>query len=113
MKISKHFSLPLLGFIAGAFVTTTAYSAVFPQDFLGYPGDEQTVERTVTLSNGTRVINVKHNETVKFVDPANGDSFVWRFYSPLHAFNLGLIPSAKGSNMQAVTVYVAQPPLTN
>lgn len=63
--------------------------------------------RQITLTPGTKWINVKHGESVNFV--AQGKSFAWNFYTLRSDTNFDLAAIApKDLNMQQIRVYVAK-----
>jgi hypothetical protein len=58
-------------------------------------------------------VNVKHNETVRFVDASTGASFVWRFYTPTMALDLGDVATSGFMGGRHTTVYVGKDPAQN
>lgn len=63
--------------------------------------------RQITLTPGTKWVNVKYGESVNFM--AEGKSFAWNFYT-LHSessFDLAAI-APKDINVQQIRVYVAR-----
>lgn len=76
---------------ATAAVSVVAFFMIAPAAFavetgagkyIGQPGDASMVGRVVTIAPNAKWVNVVRGETVKFVDQATGQSFVWQFDTP-------------------------------
>lgn len=73
---------------ATAAVSVVAFFMIAPAAFaietgtaqyIGQPGDANMFDRVVTIAPNAKWVNVTRGETVKFVDSATGQSFVWQF----------------------------------
>ena len=75
----------------------------------GTPVQAGPVDRTTVIDSGTRWVNVKHNETVRFVvkDASGEQSFAWRFDALDSRYPAKLSELApKALPVKDVTVYV-------
>ncbi len=86
-----------------AFAEATSVSG----KYFGMQGDENSVQRVVTVTPQTRWINVTSGETVKIIDSANGQSVVWLFDTPASAKGMlsGIAPGMAGGRQ--IAIYVA------
>jgi hypothetical protein len=75
---------------------------------LGDPVNPRYAERTVTLTDDTRYVNVIGGETVRFVKGKR--EFAWHFNGPVASFHLNQIAPADMLG-RVVTVYIAPNPL--
>ena len=96
-----------------AFTGIAALSAAFALPALahthrGMPAQPGNADRTVTLADGAKYLNVQRNETVRI--NVAGKSFTWRFDTfGTPVFNLGEIaPQDVGA--RDILVYVAEDP---
>jgi hypothetical protein len=75
---------------------------------LGAPAQPESAERTITITEKTKSLNVVGGKTVKFV---TGDkAFAWHFDGPFSSFRLNQV-APKGVLDHIVTVYVTPNPL--
>jgi hypothetical protein len=84
--------------------------AEIPLNLLGDPAPPTAAERTITITPGTRYVNVEGGETVKF--DAGGKTFAWNFDTgeSVMSFDLNRI-APPGMLGQKVTAYISPNPL--
>jgi hypothetical protein len=111
MKSTMRSVLSVVGMATGLATFTAASAVSYPQEFLGYPGEETTNTRVVTIyPNNPKGpwVNVRQNETVKFVNASTGASFVWRFYTPAMALEVSDIATPGFMDGRHTEVYVSK-----
>ena len=92
--------------VAAALTMASAASAVGynPSLDFGDQGSPGVYNRVINISPQTKWVNVSEGELVKFVDTANGQSFVWNFDTDSSPFDLAKVAPAGVLNGQQVTV---------
>jgi len=106
-SISTVLALIVMGTVLPATATEMNYSTKQIK-LLGGPAQPASAERTITITEKTKSLNVVGGETVKFV---TGDKvFAWHFDGPFSSFKLNQV-APDGVLDHVVTVYVSPNPL--
>jgi hypothetical protein len=110
MNAVRHLVFIALGGLAlSSAIAQGAPSLGNIKDPWGYAVPDNYAERTVTIDQGTRWVNVTRMETVRFVVKQGGaqKTFTWRFDGfPRRSFSLNDVAPAGVLGQQQVMVYV-------
>ncbi|MET0680483.1 MAG: CzcE family metal-binding protein [Burkholderiales bacterium] len=113
----KHAFRPLA--LAALLTTSAAYfsgplaATPDPKGWNGTPVTQGRADRVVTISPGTRVVNVDENQIVRFVvagSAGRDESFMWQFNGARSVIPLAAI-APDGVVTHPVNVYVGPDPM--
>lgn len=109
MKIPSIATTARTGLAAAliAFSTTTFASYMIETD-TGNPGTDKSYSRTITISPSAKWVNVNRDESIRFVDAATGNSFVWHFDTRASTLDFGKIAPAGFLGGRMITAYVGR-----
>jgi hypothetical protein len=84
-----------------------------PEGRYGSPAGNMAYDRAIVLGSGPAGVNVRRGETIKFVIPATGREFRWRFDTlrQIDAFPLSRIAPTDVQTNPNATVHVSGDPM--